>query len=791
MIFPAYKLESTLAAHEQDVKAVAALSDNVIVSASRDKTVRSWKRTGPNSFSLDKVFLGHDHFVNALATIKPNQTYPEGLIISGGSDKLIHVYDPNRPEEAVYTLIGHSENVTTIATTPSGHIVSGSWDKKVIVWKDFQQAYVLEGHTAAVWAVVAVDDDLILTASADKTIRLWKNGKLSHVYQGHTDAVRGLALVPGVGFVSCSNDGTLRLWTLEGELVEQMDGHTSFIYSVHLLSTGEIVSSGEDRTVRVWKNGQCIQTLQQPCISVWAVSGLPNDDIVVGGSDAAVRVYTRNEERVASPETLKEFDELLANQAIPSNQLGDSVNKENLPGPEALQQPGKKEGQVLMVNMGATVEAHQWSNNTWQKIGEVVGSSGGSKTTFEGKEYDYVFDIDVGAGANLKLPYNVTQNPYDAAQKFLLKNELPQSFMDQVADFIIKNAEGVNLGSSYQDPFTGGSRYTPASSNAPTLGGATYQDPFTGSGSYRPGSTTSSLPASTTYQDPFTGGGSYKTNAAATAVPQQPKVLPIRSYLTLKQANPDAVLNKIRAFNEEVTDSKLSENELEYLNSSVAFLKNPTNSKNGDSGLLAVIKMATQWPADKRFPALDLVRLFALYAPEELASALPERNIAGFLLEAGGLSASHQAIEINAMLAYRGLANLFNTDVGRQLIWERRNSVADMLQVDVSGKFKGKAARLAISTLAVNFAILLSSKNEGEIELGFTGTLCELLKDENDDENLYRFVMAFGTLVAQSSACREVGKIMDAKSEIRRIQSSKAGQDRMQKATAEILQLLA
>lgn len=368
-------------------------------------------------------------------------------------------------------------------------------------------------------------------------------------------------------------------------------------------------------------------------------------------------------------------------------------------GPEALQQPGKKEGQVLMVNMGATVEAHQWSGNEWQKIGEVVGSSGGSKQSFEGKEYDYVFDIDVGAGENLKLPYNVTENPYDAAQKFLLKNELPQSFMDQVADFIIKNAEGVNLGSTYQDPFTGGNRYTPATSQGPTLG-ATYQDPFTGGGSYRPGNyATNATTASSSYQDPFTGSGSYKTNA-----PQQPKVLPIRGYLTLKQANPDAVFNKIRSLNEEAADSKLSENEIECLNSSIGFLKNPGSSSSLDSGagLLAVIKMVKQWPADKRFPALDLVRLFALYAPEELASALPERDIVAFLVEAGGLSPNATTqIETNAMLAYRGLANLFNSDAGRQLIWERRQAVSDLLQVDVSGKFKGKMARLAISTLAV------------------------------------------------------------------------------------------
>lgn len=105
---------------------------------------------------------------------------------------------------------------------------------------------------------------------------------------------------------------------MEGECVQQLDGHTSFVYSVDVLSTGEFVSSGEDRTVRIWKDGQNIQTLQQPCISVWTVAALPNDDIVVGGSDATVRVFTRDAERMAVAEAQKEFDELLASQAIPS-----------------------------------------------------------------------------------------------------------------------------------------------------------------------------------------------------------------------------------------------------------------------------------------------------------------------------------------------------------------------------------------------------------------------------------------------------------------------------------------
>ena len=94
------------------------------------------------------------------------------------------------------------------------------------------------------------------------------------------------------------------------------------------------------------------------------------------------------------------------------NQVGD-VDKEKLKGPEALKEPGTKEGQVIMVNVNGTVEAHQWSSQTqsWQKIGDVVGGVGsGNKQLYEGKEYDYVFDIDIGAGpgAMLKLPYNVS-----------------------------------------------------------------------------------------------------------------------------------------------------------------------------------------------------------------------------------------------------------------------------------------------------------------------------------------------------------------------------------------------
>ena len=66
---------------------------------------------------------------------------------------------------------------------------------------------------------------------------------------------------------------------------------------------------------------------------------MPNGDIVTGASDGVVRIFSEAEERWASPEDLKSFDELVASQALPAQQVGD-IKKSDLPGLEALAEPG-------------------------------------------------------------------------------------------------------------------------------------------------------------------------------------------------------------------------------------------------------------------------------------------------------------------------------------------------------------------------------------------------------------------------------------------------------------------
>jgi len=86
-------------------------------------------------------------------------------------------------------------------------------------------------------------------------------------------------------------------------------------------------------------DGECTQTIVHPAISVWAVSTMPNGDIVSGCSDGVVRVFSESEERWASVQDLKEYEHKVAGQALSSQQVGD-VKKSDLPGPEALNAPG-------------------------------------------------------------------------------------------------------------------------------------------------------------------------------------------------------------------------------------------------------------------------------------------------------------------------------------------------------------------------------------------------------------------------------------------------------------------
>lgn len=265
----------------------------------------------------DTIAVQGSNWFNGLAYLPPSKQHPEGLIAAGGRETFVFVKHPGKPvdEDPHRLLIGHAGNITCLAFSEDGSkVISGGWDSQVFVW-DIEEGSVsaeLTGHGGPVWGVMVYDAKLVLTACADKMIRIFDiNGKSLQTIKGHTDVVRCFCKIPqsrwsGAAFASAGNDEVIRLWTLDGKPMGELHGHEAYIYALAICPNGDIVSSSEDRTVRVWRDGQCIQTIMHPAISLWAVAACPETgDIVSGASDKIIRIFSRDPGRQADAEVCR------------------------------------------------------------------------------------------------------------------------------------------------------------------------------------------------------------------------------------------------------------------------------------------------------------------------------------------------------------------------------------------------------------------------------------------------------------------------------------------------------
>ena len=96
-----------------------------------------------------------------------------------------------------------------------------------------------------------------------------------------------------------------------------------------------------------------------------------------GCSDHVVRVFSVAEERWLPEADLKVYDEQVANQTLPSQQIGD-VKKSDLPGLEGLNVPGEQP-KVLCISAVVTHGGNRpetWRDEDGQERGRRRGTPG-------------------------------------------------------------------------------------------------------------------------------------------------------------------------------------------------------------------------------------------------------------------------------------------------------------------------------------------------------------------------------------------------------------------------------
>ncbi len=300
-----WKSVKTLRGHTAVINSLAT-KDNIIASASDDKTVSLWNlETGKQIFSFFEPTEVYSVALNSKNVVAGNH----GRKITSWklqNKALNHTfsskpYDPF--SRGSYNHDSHGGLIYSLILSNDGKtLFSGSADKTIRIWNTAtgQLKSTLKGHTDSVLALAITPcDRFLISGSADKTIRIWdltslfSKRKILTSHEG--GGVTTLAITSnGKYLVTGSTDSTIKLWDLSTQkIVYTLIEHRNAVWSVAISPDGKTLASGSlDKTVKLWDlaTGNLLQTLQASSPVIFSDNG---KYLITGSSKNQIQIWQR------------------------------------------------------------------------------------------------------------------------------------------------------------------------------------------------------------------------------------------------------------------------------------------------------------------------------------------------------------------------------------------------------------------------------------------------------------------------------------------------------------------
>ncbi len=288
-----------------------------LASASGDRTVRVWTRSGSSDYRESAVLRGFGNYVTSTDFHPTRQ-----LLASSSGDGSVRMWDltdASNPRAATTVSPGHG-TVYMVRFSADGRTLAASSDDGTITvyavspTGSIRETAVLRGHTAAARTLSFSPDGRTLASGGDdRTVRLWTTGEtpqpLGPPLTGFPSITHAVAFSPDSRSLAVTGDSPdAQLWDVADPLAPRplstsLPNSTAGSWSIAFDSSGsQLASARADGLVRVWNTSNpssptlqwALQTTsEQGSVRTFSARFDPSgDQLVSGRSDGTIDIWS-------------------------------------------------------------------------------------------------------------------------------------------------------------------------------------------------------------------------------------------------------------------------------------------------------------------------------------------------------------------------------------------------------------------------------------------------------------------------------------------------------------------